>query len=53
MAAIELERYLRAGNRAYHACLEACAECLVACAMCSDVCRTREAECRKMAGAAA
>ena len=38
MATIELEQYLRAGNRDYHACLEACIECLVACEMCSDAC---------------
>lgn len=38
MATIELERYLRDGNRSYHACLEACVECLVACEMCSDAC---------------
>ena len=38
MATIELGRYLREGNRAYHACIEACVECLVACEMCSDAC---------------
>ena len=42
MSAIELGRYLRDGNRDYHACLEACVECLVACEMCSDACLDEE-----------
>ena len=42
MATIELAKYLRDGNREYHACLEACVECLVACEMCSDACLDEE-----------
>jgi hypothetical protein len=33
MPAVELGRYLMAGNEKYHACIEACVECLVACAI--------------------
>lgn len=55
MPAVELGRYLMAGNEKYHGCIEACVECLVACDVCSGACLheenvTRVVECRKMAG---